>query len=109
MPAKGKVSLTWQTIFCFIPIMDMVAAYRVKKLRKYLFIMIVFVAIPTTIVAEILFPVEEELVEGFRNLFMYYYGVDDNQFIYSVALQIGTIALAIFLIRRWSAQWNNQF
>lgn len=40
MPAKGKVSLTRQTIYCFIPILDIYAAYQIKKLRWYLLIIL---------------------------------------------------------------------
>ena len=109
MPSKGPVSLTWQTIFCIIPIMDVVAAYRIKKLRKYLLIMIVVVAIPVSIASSIFLPTEDEGMEGFVNMMTYYYGVDDNQFIFSIGVQIGTILFAIFLIRRWSNQWNQNF
>jgi formate hydrogenlyase subunit 3/multisubunit Na+/H+ antiporter MnhD subunit len=109
MPAKGPVSLTWQTIFCFIPIMDIVAAYRIRKLRKYLLIMIVVIAIPVSIVSSIFLPTEDEGIEGLTNLMTYYYGVDDSQFIFSIGVQIGTILFAIFLIRRWSNQWNQSF
>ena len=110
MPAKGKVSLSIQTIFCLIPILDMYAAYRIKKLRKYLAIMILVIAIPVSIASSVFLPTDEEdLMEGFTNLMIFYYGVDDNQFIFSVGVQIGTILFAIFLIRRWSKQWNMQF
>ena len=110
MPAKGKVSLPIQTIFCIIPILDMYAAYRVKKLRKYLLIMILVIAVPISIASSVFLPTDDEdLVEGFTNLMIYYYGVDDDQFIFSVGVQIGTILFAMFLIRRWSKQWNLQF
>jgi len=110
MPAKGKVSLSIQTIFCLIPILDMYAAYRIKKLRKYLVIMILVIAIPVSIASSVFLPTDkEDLMEGFTNLMIFYYGVDDNQFIFSVGVQIGTILFAIFLIRRWSKQWNIQF
>jgi formate hydrogenlyase subunit 3/multisubunit Na+/H+ antiporter MnhD subunit len=109
MPAKGKVSLPIQTVFCIIPILDMYAAYRVKKLRKYLAIMILVIAIPISIASAIFFPTEDEGLEGFTNLLIFYYGVDDIQFLFSVGVQIGTILFAIFLIRRWSKQWNLQF
>ena len=109
MPAKGKVSLPVQTVFCVIPILDMYAAYRIKKLRKYLAIMILVIAIPVTIASSIFLPTDDEGLEGFTNLLIFYYGVDDNQFAFSVVVQIGTILFAIFLIRRWSKQWNMQF
>jgi len=109
MPAKGKVSLTVQTIFCIIPILDMYAAYRIKKLRKYLAIMILVIALPVTIASSVFLPTNDEFLEGFVNLLIFYYGVDDDQFMFSVGTQIGTILFAIFLIRRWSKQWNSQF
>ena len=109
MPAKGPVSLTWQTIFCCIPIMDIVATYRIKKLRKYLVIMTIVIAIPVSIASSIFLPTEDEGMEGFTNLMTYYYGVDDSQFIFSIGAQIGSILFAIFLIRRWSYQWNQNF
>ena len=109
MPSKGPVSLTWQTIFCIIPIMDVDAAYRIKKLRKYLLIMILVVAIPVSIASSIFLPTEDEGMDGFVNMMTYYYGVDDSQFIFSIGVQIGTILFAIFLIRRWSNQWNQNF
>ena len=47
MPAKGPVSMTWQTIFCFIPIADIVASYRVKRFRWYMAIMLAWAGIST--------------------------------------------------------------
>jgi formate hydrogenlyase subunit 3/multisubunit Na+/H+ antiporter MnhD subunit len=109
MPAEGKVSLSVQTVFCIITILDMYAAYRIKKLRKYLAIMILVIAIPVSVASSVFLPTDDEGLEGFTNLMIFYYGVDDNQFIFSVVVQIGTILFAIFLIRRWSKQWNMQF
>jgi len=110
MPAKGKVSLPVQTLFCIIPILDMYAAYHIKKLRKYLVIMIFVIAVPVTIASSVFLPTDDESLEkGFTNLLIYYYGVDDNQFIFSIGVQIGSVLFAIFLIRRWSHQWNLQF
>lgn len=88
----------------------MYAAYRIKKLRKYLAIIILVIAIPVSIASSIFLPTDEEdFVKGFTNLMIFYYGIDGNQFIFSVGVQIGTILFAIFLIRRWSEQWNMQF
>ncbi|MGH1568453.1 MAG: hypothetical protein ACRBBZ_04610 [Nitrosopumilus sp.] len=110
MPAKGKVSLPIQTIFCIIPILDMYAAYRIKKLRMYLLLMIFVIAVPVTIASSVFLPTDDEsLEEGFTNLMIYYYGVDENQFIFSIGVQIGSVLFAIFLIRRWSYKWNLQF
>ena len=100
MPAEGKVSLSVQTVFCIIPILDMYAAYRIKKLRKYLATMILVIAIPVSVASSVFLPTDDEGLEGFTNLMIFYYGVDDNQFIFSAVVQIGTTLFAIFLIRR---------
>ncbi|MCE2506141.1 MAG: hypothetical protein J4F36_06685 [Nitrosopumilaceae archaeon] len=54
-------------------------------------------------------PAEDKGIEGFTNMMTYYYGVDEDQFIFSIGVQIGAILFAIFLIRRWSIQWNQNF
>lgn len=71
--------------------------------------MILVIAIPTSIASSVFLPTDDEGLEGFTNLMTYYYGVDDNQFIFSIGVQLGSILFAIFLIRRWSKQWNEQF
>ena len=73
MPAKGKVSLSVQTIFCIIPILDMYAAYRIKKLRSYLLIMILVIVIPVTIASSIFLPTDDEGLEGFTNFKVGFY------------------------------------
>jgi len=110
MPAKGQVSLTRQTIYCMIPYLDMYAAYRVKRLRKYLLIMILLVAIPVTIADKVLFPIAKTAsFEEFLQFLTFYYGVDTNHFVFSMATWAGAVLVAIFLVRRWSKQWNKQF
>ena len=41
MPAVGSVSLTRQTVYCFISVMNWDAVYHIKKFRKYFVIGIV--------------------------------------------------------------------
>ena len=109
MVKNEPVSLTRQTIYCVIPVLDMYAAYRVKKLRKYLVLMMLVVAVPVSIADYILFPHEIDAWEGFVNVMTYYYDVSTSQFVFSIGIQIVTVLFAIFLIRRWSNQWNSQF
>lgn len=106
MPASRRVSLTTQTIFCLIPVLDLYAAYRIKRLRKYLLFMIIFVMIPVTIVDFALFPQQEDA--DFVRDVMFDYD-DSNHMLYSFCTWIASVLFAIFLIRRWSVQWNNQF
>ncbi|HEX2556733.1 MAG TPA: hypothetical protein VHK86_00290, partial [Nitrososphaera sp.] len=50
MPANHKVSVAWQIVFTFIPILNLWAFYRIRKLRKYL----LFVVVPSIIVSILL-------------------------------------------------------
>ena len=109
MVKNEPVSLTRQTIYCVIPVMDMYAAYKVKRLRKYLVLMILLVGVPTSVADYFLFHHEKDLAEGFVNFMTYYYDVSTSQFVFSIGIQIVTVLFAIFLIRRWSKQWNSQF
>ena len=85
------------------------AAYHVKRLRKYLLI-ILLVAIPVTIADEVLFPMDKTAsFEEFLQFLTLYYGVDTNHFVFSIATWAGTVLVAIYLVRRWSKQWNMQF
>ena len=110
MVKEEPVSLIRQTIYCLIPVLDGYAAYRVKRLRKYLVIMIVLIGIPISIVDSVMFPLDTVTsFESFLEFMTFYYGVDTNHFIFSIAVQIGAVLLAIFLIRHWSKQWNTKF
>ncbi len=108
MVKDEPVSLTRQTIYCIIPILDMYAAYRVKALRKYLLIMIL-VAVPVSIADSVLFPDKVNTFVGFLQFLTFYYGIDTNHFVASIIMWMGTVLLAIYLIRRWSKQWNKKF
>jgi len=64
------------------------------------------IAVPVSVASSVFLPTDDDIMGGFGNVMIFYYGVDDDQFIFSVGVQIGTILFAIFLIRRWSKQWN---
>lgn len=116
MPAKGKVSLTRQTIYCFIPIMDIYAAYHVKKLRWYLLIMIC-VGIPMSIISSTVNPMPDEsdmekLVLENQEINWEYVMLGENPEVTIAAIIINqavVFAVAVYLIRRWSKKWNMQF
>ena len=109
MPAKGPVSILWQIIFTFIPVLDLYAFYRIKKLRKYLLFVIVppiviIIGISTTLVSEELesqdFIFEEEPLTG-----------EDEAFasLIFLPLEIGFQILAIYLVYTWSKRWNERY
>lgn len=95
-----KVSLVWQIILSFIPIIDLWVFYRIKKLRWYLLIFYVGVGIPFIIPLAIFFasftPIEEitDFVEE-----------PNVSLTYSI---IGTAALIlhVYLVVKWSKDWN---
>jgi len=105
MVKKEPVSIIWQSIFMIIPILDLYAAYRVEKLRKYLLFIIIFVIIGV-IVSLILFPDETEFLDSEIMFF-------EKDFIGSAGFEWGTelvaIGISIVLIRKWSKKWNEQF
>ncbi len=116
MPAKGKVSLTRQTIYCFIPIMDIYAAYHVKRLRWYLLIMIC-VGIPMSIISSAVNPMPdqsdmEKLMLDNQEINWEYAILGENPEV-TIAITIIyhaiAFAIAVYLIRRWSKKWNLQF
>ena len=116
MPATGKVSLTRQTIYCFIPIMDMYAAYHIKKLRWYLLIMIC-VGIPMSILSSAVNPMPDQndmdkiLLEN-QEINWEYVFLGENpelSIVTTIIYQAVAFGLAVYLIRRWSKKWNMQF
>ena len=84
-----------------IPYLDMYAAYRVKRLRKYLLTMILLVIIPVTILDKVFFPMAKVVsFEKFLQFLTFYYEVDTNHFVFSIAMWAGSILVAIYLVRR---------
>ena len=115
MPAKGKVSLTRQTIYCFIPILDIYAAYHIKKLRWYVLIMIA-VGLVMSLISSVVNPIpdtynEDKLLLENQEINWEYAILGENPSLAiatTVIYQAITLAVAVYLIRRWSRRWNNQ-
>ena len=115
MPANGPVSMFRQTICCLIPILDLYAAYHIKKLRMYLLIMII-AGLAMSVAGEVVNPSglsdqsmtsNDELNPNFGETI-----VGSNPEI-SIAIMIVYMviayAVAIYFIRKWSRKWNEQF
>ena len=117
MPATGKVSLTRQTIYCFIPILDIYAAYHIKKLRWYLLIML-GVGIAASTITSAINPMPE-IDEYDEKLFLenqeidwgyVFLGNNPEVSIASMVINQGIVlVIAVYVIRRWSKKWNLQF
>ena len=90
MPATGRVSVNYQMLFAILPFLCIFAAYRIKKLRMY--VLIIFIASITVMAIDI---------TG--------YFLSGVYFGFSAIAGIGLLVLEIYLIRRWSIEWNHKF
>jgi hypothetical protein len=108
MPTNHKVSVAWQIVFTFIPIADLWAYYRIKKLGKYL----LYIYLPTSIISGVYLTSIISAIFSDPN----FASRNDPTFIYNSPLYFVTIGLswalhgfAIYLIIIWSRQHNKQF
>ena len=115
MPAEGKVSLAWQIIMVlFIPIAGIWAFYRIKRLQKaFMYIMLPeIVIVMIVMVATIMLIPGENAMDSLAT-----FSDDESTFeptvfglmILSSAVSLGITAMAIYLIIKWTEEWNNQF
>ena len=114
MPAKGKVSILWQIVFAvFIPIADIWAFYRIKKLRKA----ILYITFPSLgLMIMVLVPMTSIMIEAGDNPEKIEQisdlASDVGLGVMSIVTSIGSIGIliwTIYLIATWSEQWNKQF
>lgn len=130
MVAKGPVSLRRQTIYCFIPIMNWYAACNIKKFRRYLLIVIIVELSLGSIYASL---IPEYDIEGVSNDAISKYideldvdelDVDELEINWLeiifradhpsglpifLLILIVEYSVTVFLIRKWTNQWNSQF
>ena len=105
MPARGPVSITRQCIYAAIPFLDIYSAYHIKKLRRYLLVILCTVLIPQAAVEFALFDSMLEIQEAFT-AFLYPESENFVQSVYVMLWTAGSIAWSVVLIRRWSMRWN---
>ena len=106
MPAKGKVSLTRQTIYVLIPILDLIAFYKIKHLRKYLLIVYVgVVGIASSVYSMIVTPESWEFNANYDPDYIF----DPVSWALQIPMMAITYAISIYLVRKWSNEWNEQF
>ena len=113
MVKDEPVSLTRQTIYCLIPFLDIYAAYRVKRLRRYLLIMLpigfVLGIVDSTAFPEYVWEDFDDFASSMLYLDYVNYADDPIRILALIAYQVGLVLLAIFLVRRFSKQWNRKF
>ena len=106
MPANGLVSLTRQTIYSIIPVLDIIAFYKIKHLRKYLLIVYVGVALVAgSAYSLIVTPESWAFNENYDPNFIF----STTDWILQIPMMGIAMAIQIFLVRRWSRKWNEQF
>ena len=108
MPAKGPVSILWQIIFTFIPILDLYAFYRIKKLRKY-FLYVIIPLLAITFGITFLFVLAELPSSdfSFEDESMSSENEDFLSLIF-IPVEIGFQILTIYFVYTWSKRWNEQ-
>ena len=84
-PSEGPVDLTTQTIYAMIPFLDLYAAYKIKKFQWY-FVISFGMGLVIGFTLGILLP-------------------SPLSVIFSLLLTIG---FDVYLIRRWTKEWNAQ-
>jgi len=126
MPAKGKVSIRWQIVFAIISPVNLWAFYRIRKLRLYaLYVIVPSVIISSIVVAGVFYEMNNPQ-KGFDG--------DGNRYpestlpphmtpiepqvgkfntgpymILNIFASVGLTVLSVYLVVKWSRQWNEQF
>ena len=113
MVKDKPVSLTRQTIYCLIPFLDIYAAYRVKRLRRYLLIMLpigfVLGTVDTMMFPDYIWEDIDDATSSFLFLDYVKYSDDPIRLPTLIVYHVGLVLLAIFLVRRWSKEWNKKY
>ncbi len=125
MPAKGKVSIGWQIVFAIISPVNLWAFYRIKKLRKY----VLYILIPSALLIVALSLVgyyEMTLIDPsggqmgsdttipfppyttpMKPYVEEFHIIPYNMI--SIGISIGLTIFSVYLVVKWSRQWNEQF
>ena len=124
MPANGRVSIPWQIGFAIISPINLWAFYRIKKLRLYALYVIVPLVIVSSIVIVGIFYEMNNLHTGFDDegnrypeptLPPYMTPIEpkvwkyDTYAILNGIASTGLTVLSVYLVVKWSRQWNEQF
>lgn len=110
MPADKKVSVGWQIVFTFLPIINFWAFYRIRRLRKYL----LYIIVPQIIISVAIGAYTSSTnVQDYSDFV--FEEPDDVFDVYSNPIFIGSYAvsfalqgLTIYLVIIWSRQHNRQ-
>lgn len=96
MVQKKPVSITRQTIYQFIPFLGYWAFYKVEKLRLAIVISIAFFLVGAGLGLSYYEPDPTVVIED-----------DGSYLVMQLILLVSESAVFIYLIRKWSNEWNN--
>jgi len=114
LPANHKVSVAWQIVSTFIPIVNFWAFYRIRKLTKYFFYVILPSIAFTIVILVIVFSWQKGVIGSLD----WYEGAtmspaseptDIRVSIISNIIGAGIQLWSIYLVIIWSRQYNKQF
>ncbi|AIF84434.1 hypothetical protein NTE_02382 [Candidatus Nitrososphaera evergladensis SR1] len=131
MPATSKVSIGWQIVFTFVPILNLWAFYRVRKLTKFV-LYVIIPALAALIIIGTLFvyftskplidssinDASDKIINGSATLPQInvehvrpepWPGVFRMTTLAAQVISIGLQVWSIYLVIIWSRQHNNQF
>ncbi len=105
MPADHKVSVGWQIVATFVPIVNLWAFYKIRKLRKYL----VYVFAPSTAITIALITYSYGVGFG-DGTFTIDYAYPSLLLVWVLlAARGGFQGFSIYLVIIWSQQHNRNF
>jgi len=110
MVKKEPVDLTLQTILAIIPYLNFYAFYRVQKLRMFILISILISFIVLSIFVGITVGMMGSTGSVEEGMLIYENSMEFwKSPLYYFASYIGSVLICIYLARRWSKKWNEQF
>jgi hypothetical protein len=110
LPAGHKVSVAWQIVFKFLPVVNFWAFYRIRKLRKYLLYVIAPEIILTGIVLWYYFASMPSFTSLGDDTLAFGSSPEINQVqIIGSVIEWALQGLSIYLVIIWSRQHNKQF
>ena len=101
------VSMRWQTLFAFLPILQLYAAYKIEKFRLIFLIVITFGVIRKTIDymygTWVPFSFEKTTLES-----MFFQELSMTHWMLDTTIVVTGVIITVWLIRLWSKQWNEE-
>ena len=111
MVERKPVSVNWQTLFVLVPFVDLWATYRIQKLRLYLLIFavgfgLIQFLISATVNDPFVFTVMQDDMTNFEQDPQMEDLLTSDVLAIIIIIEIIEFIARIYLIRRWSGEWN---